>query len=524
MRDRQFIKVNPKMEEMFGYSTGELTGRSVHVLYPNEEDYLSAGKQYPVFLRTDRYVQEKPLMRKDGEIIWCLVMGKLVRPDIYTSSIWIVQDINSRKIAESKLRRSKEQLTQIVERRTVNLQRTNRTLKEEVLRRRNTERKMIEGREKYRALFRHIPMGILVTDENGKVLEVNPTIRSMTDTSTLEDFEKVACDPSLIISQDGQTLSLNELIRAKSPPTGHRVERAHIRWRAKDGSLLEYEVISIRLSVKGLGTAFVFEDTTEQSRARQREHEQQQNLAHATRLSLMGQFTSALAHELAQPLNSCLSYLAGLQHRLAANEPYGPELIEATNKIDLHLGQVRNIIRNVRSFVTRHHPDNAEIVLPDLVAQTLELLHFQLHNNHVQVEVKTSRDLPSIKGNPVEIQQLLINLVVNGIDAMQDTPDNERTIKICLSSEGQSQVAVKVSDNGVGIPAECSNKIFESYYTTKPGGLGLGLMMCRTILDSHGGYIKLLPTRHGGTTFKFVLPALLKEGKHGPNPSNRIPD
>ncbi len=512
MKNRQFIKVNKKMEDMFGYSQGELTGKSVKLLYENEEDYSIINKSYSSYFCTKGYVKEKPLMRKNGDIIWCLVMGKLTHPDISTPSVWIIQDINSRKITERKLNRSEERLTQTVERRTLNLQRTNHALKEEVIRRRNAERKMIEGREKYRALFRHIPMGIFITDEDGKIIEVNPAIRGMTMTSKLEDFEKLACEPNLIIPKKGKPLSLNELIHHKFPPNGRHIERATIQWCAADNSLLEYKVVSIRLPVKGLGAAFLFEDMTEQSLAHQREHEQQQQLAHATRLSLMGQFTSTLAHEVAQPLNSCLSYITGIQHRLELSQSSGPDVIDAVNRVDRHLRQISDIIHNVRNFVTRHHPDSTEIDLPDLITQTLDLLYFQLSNKKVQVQMETSNDIPAFKGNRVEIQQLLINLIVNGIDAMQDTPVEKRIIKICASQEGQSHIAVKVSDNGIGVPSEFKNKIFEPYYTTKSTGLGLGLMMCHNILDSHGGHLKLLPTSRNTTTFKFVLP-IFTEGK-----------
>ncbi|NMG17174.1 PAS domain-containing sensor histidine kinase [Aromatoleum bremense] len=509
MRNRQFVKVNPKMELMFGYGPGELTGKSVRVVYASEDDYDSIGKLYPTFARNHGYVYENPLVRKNGEIFWCLISGHVVSSDPTRSSVWIVQDIDARKTAENQLNRSKERLAQVVERRTINLQRTNHALKEEVVRRRNTEREMLESREKYRALFRHIPMGILATDDAGNVIEINPAIRSMTGTSTLEDFERVACDPTRVITEDGQLLSLNQLIHSKSPHDGRRVERAHIHWRTASGTLAEYDVSCIRLAVRGLGAAFVFEDTTEQSRARQREHEQQQRLAHAARLALMGQFASALAHELGQPLNSCRSYLAGLQHRFAPELSSRPEWRDVIDRVDLHLEQAGDIVRNVRSFVAHHRPDDTEIHLSTLIAQTLDLLRLQLRDEGVQVRVHARCELPPVRGNRVELQQVLINLMVNALDAMRDTPIGKRVIEIRLSRESQSQVAVRLSDSGVGIPADACSKIYEPYYTTKPDGLGLGLMMCRTILESHGGNLKLIPTSRGGATFKFVLPSRL---------------
>lgn len=522
MRDRHLIKVNPKMEEMFGYTSGELTGKSVRMFYASEDDYDAIGKLYPTIVRNSGYVHEKPLVRKNGEIIWCLISGSVIRRNTNASSIWIVQDINTRKVAENQLRRSKERLSQVVERRTLHLQRTNLALKEEILRRRDSEREMIESREKYRALFRHIPMGILATDESGKVIEINPAMRSLTGTSTLRDFERVACDSSRVTTGEGTSISLNDLIRSKSPLDGRRVERAHIQWRNLNGSQSENEVMGIRISTKGMGTALVFQDTTDQYRARQREHEQQQQLAHATRLSLMGQFASALAHELGQPLNACQSYLAGLQHHLVFELTDRPPVREAVERLALHLSQAGDIVRNVRGFVTRHRPGDAEIALPTLVAQTLELLCFQLRGASTRVEVQSTGDLPAIRGNRVAFQQVLINLVMNAVDALQELPADRRVIDIRLTSESRSRVSVSVSDNGVGIPRENIQKIFEPYYTTKPGGLGLGLMMCRTILESHGGTLKLVTSSRGGTTFKFQLPVAAQE-EHEQNTNDSVP-
>ncbi|WP_162014368.1 PAS domain S-box protein [Aromatoleum aromaticum] len=527
MRGRHFVKVNPKMEEMFGYGPGELNGKSVRTLYASGDDFDAIGRLYPTISRNEGYVHEKPMVRKNGEIFWCQISGRVVNPDRFASSVWVVQDISARKLAEDQLRRSKERLAQTVERRTVNLQRTNRALKDEVRRRKDTEREMIESREKYRALFRNIPMGILATDESGKVIEINPAIKRMFGIGRSVDFERVARDPDRVIIDKSKRLSLYDLIQFHSPTDGRRIKSGHVQWRKENGSLSEYEVTGIRLPISGLGAALVFEDVTDQCVARQREQEQQHQLAHATRLSVMGQFASALAHELGQPLNACQSYLAGLRHRLAPELSVRPDLREAVDWMDLHLTQSGDIVRNVRSFVTRHRPDNGEIELPTLISKTLELLHFHLCSARVLVNVQVAGDLPPVCGNRVEIQQVLINLVINAIEAMSEAPSARREIEIGLSVENRSQIAVRVSDSGVGVPSEYSQKIFEPYYTTKPSGLGLGLMMCRTILESHGGMLTLSSGSRGGATFKFVLPvstsAKDEEEEYEPASSDSVP-
>lgn len=130
----------------------------------------------------------------------------------------------------------------------------------------------------------------------------------------------------------------------------------------------------------------------------------------------------------------------------------------------------------------------------------------QLRIADVQPEFTADPDLPPAQFNTVEIQQVLINLVMNALEAMQEVPPDERRLHIHVGRERNAMLAVTVTDTGRGIPAEIARQLFEPYFTTKETGLGMGLMICRTIIESHGGSIRLLPTRHG-TAFRFTLRA-----------------
>lgn len=507
MRQRRFLRVNARMEEMLGYAQGELVGQSVRVVYARQEDFDEVGRVIEAFPSSNRYVHERPVVAKDGSILWCLISGRMIDPlDPDTPSVWVVQDMSAKKQAEDQLARSNQRLEQIVQSRTLNLQKTNAALKLEVERRRESERAMIESREKYRVLIRNIPLGIVITDGAGAIAEINPAIQGFFGTHDVEAFDSLAATTECTVVRDGARMSLRALIEACSPSAPRRVEHMTARWIAPDGKPRWFDVAGVRVPVRDLGCAIVFLDRTEQRRARAREHAQQQQLAHATRLSMMGEFASALAHELGQPLNACLSYAAGIEHRLGPELRQRPDAQEALSRIQLHLQQAGDVVRNVRAFVAKHKPEDEEIDLAVLIHGTLDLLQLQLRDAAVVVRLAIADDLPRLRGTRVELQQVLVNLLVNAIDAMRGAGVVHPQIAVHAARAARGRVRLVVEDNGPGVPASLRESIFQPYTTTKSGGLGMGLMMCRTIIESHGGELQLDARRRRGAAFRCLLP------------------
>ena len=504
MQDRRFVRVNSRMEEMLGYAPGELDGQSVRVVYARQQDYDEVGRIVEHFPQANRYVHERALVARDGSLLWCLIAGKQIDPqDPATSSVWVVQDLSAKKRAEDALARTNQRLEATIAQRTLNQQKTNAALKLEVERRRASERAMIESREKYRVLIRNVPLGIVITDASGRFVEINPAMQAFFRSPGLERFSQEAERTHCSVLGESEPVSLSALIRRCSPGVPHPSEHLTVSVE-RDGKLTWFDVVGVRVPVSDLGSAVVFLDRTEQRRARAREQSQQQQLAHASRLSMMGQFASALAHELGQPLNACLSYAAGIEHRLGPELGERPEAREALERIQLHLAQAGNVIRNVRAFVARHRPGDESIDLERLVADTLELLQLQLRESSTQVQLQIESGLPPLHGTRVELQQVLVNLIVNAIEAMRPSVPAPRVL-IAIRRRANG-VELAVSDNGPGIAETLRGKLFEPYHTTKPGGLGMGLMMCRTIIESHGGNLDLDTGFRGGARFVFRLP------------------
>jgi PAS domain S-box-containing protein len=512
MRDRHFLRVNARMEEMLGYAPGELAGQSVRLLYARPEDFEEVGRVVADFPANNRYEHERPLIAKDGRLLCCLISGRMVDPGVtHGTSVWVVQDITEKKEAEGELARANQRLEQTIEQRTRNLQKINETLKLEVERRRESERVMIESREKYRVLIRNMPLGLVITDADEQVIETNPAVLAMFDAHDMHAFRVQAMRNEAVRTAEGDRLSLQALIARESPPDSRRIGHAVVSWAGKDGAMRWFDVVGVRVPVRGLGAALVFSDRTEARQAREREHAQHQQLAHATRLSMMGQFASALAHELGQPLNACQSYAAGIAHRLREEFDARPDSREALNRLQAHLAQAGDVIRNVRAFIASHRPVNETVNFAALVGSTLELLQIPLRQNGVQVNVNVPANLPTLRGNRVELQQVLVNLLINAIEAMRDAKTKHPAIRIRVQRASASRLRATVTDNGPGLPADLLERIFQPYISTKRDGLGMGLMMCRTIIESHGGTLTPDSRRRRGASFSFVLPWAAEE-------------
>lgn len=505
MAERRFLWVNARMAEIFGYAENELSGQSVRVLYATEKDFEEVGRMYPAFARDNRYTHERDMVRKDGSLVRCLISGRMIAPgDPFSPSVWVVQDISDRKDAEDKLRRANARLEQIVERRTLNLRRTNETLYAEIERRRAAQLASVESREKYRALFRHLPLGVLVASASGEIVEMNRALQHGLGVRTRGELLQIANDPSCVQTAAGTT-SLLEMIRAHAGIEGKRAARFEFRWQAGNGRSRDFSVVAAPLAGHGLGATFTFTDVTEQRLAREREQQQQRALAHDSRISLMGQMASTLAHELGQPLNNCQTYVAGLRMRLPAEVAALPDIRLALDKIESQLGQAGDIIRNVRAFVRRQRSEFQAIDPAALVAQTLQLMDVQFREAGVHPVLSASERLPKVGCHPVEIQQVLVNLLMNAIDAMAETPRDERRIEIRIAGGPRPLVAFDVEDSGGGVPPDIARQLFDPYFTTKPAGLGMGLMICQTLVEAHGGSIRHVAPKAGGACFRFTV-------------------
>lgn len=507
LANRRFLWTNPRMAEMLGYAAGELDGRDVRMLYASEEEYLEVGRILDDKARTGtRHIHERTLRRKDGSLLWCMISGRFLHPeDPERRNVWVVQDMSERRQAEAALQLANQQLEQRVEERTRSLRRINDALRGEMEQRRVAQKTTRESREKYRALFVNLPLGALVRDPDGRLVESNRALRNYLGASTASRLRTLLDDPARVV-QDGTRRSLNALLDQLAGEATTRGSPREFVWIRDDGEPRIITVLVAALGRRSRGTLFTFADVTEQRRASERERERQDALTHASRLSLMGQMSTALAHELGQPLNASQSYVSGLIMRLGDGSAGLDDVGFALDRIDRNLQQAAAIIGNVRDFARRRPHAFERIDVPALARQTIALLGAQMRTAGVTVALDHPPAPLFANGNPVEVQQVIANLLVNAIDAMKDNAPEERRIELTVGpAEGES-IAVTVSDQGPGIPAELRARLFEPYFTTKAEGLGMGLGISRSIVESHGGDLRLEAAPRGAR-FRFTLKA-----------------
>ena len=232
-----------------------------------------------------------------------------------------------------------------------------------------------------------------------------------------------------------------------------------------------------------------------------------QNLAHVGRVSTMGQLTASLAHELNQPLTAILSNAQAAQRILDSDRADLVEVREILRDIVDDDKRAGEVIQRVRGFLTKSDLQVSALDIGDLVSQVARLVSSDAIIRNVTLHLELEADLPSVSGDRVQLQQVVLNLLVNGLDAIRESSAAERTI-VLKTRAGPAGVVVAVEDSGIGIAEADLEQVFHAFYTTKADGLGMGLAIARSIVQAHGGELDARNNPHGGATFSFTLPAI----------------
>jgi C4-dicarboxylate-specific signal transduction histidine kinase len=247
-------------------------------------------------------------------------------------------------------------------------------------------------------------------------------------------------------------------------------------------------------------------DITERKQAELEAARQRHDLAHLARVTTLGELSSSLAHELTHPLTSILSNAQAAQRFLDGDDVDLKEVREILNDIVTEDQRAGEVIHRLRSLLTKGEPQkHCDVNLNEVVQDVLKLVRNDLINQHVIADTDLAQNLPSIIGDRVQLQQVLLNLVLNACDAMTNHDSSERQLLIASNLENGT-VQLSVTDRGCGIPEKKRDQVFERFFTTKKEGMGLGLSVCRTIIDAHRGKIWATNDADRGATFHFSVP------------------
>ena len=247
-------------------------------------------------------------------------------------------------------------------------------------------------------------------------------------------------------------------------------------------------------------------DVTERQRVQREAQEQRQVLAHLGRVAILGELSGALAHELSQPLTAILSNAQAARRMLARDAVDLREIDEILEDIASADRRAGEVIRRLRAMFRRGESNRQILDLNEIARDVLDFARSDILTRHVQVTTRLTPELPKVRGDSVQIQQVLLNLIVNGCEAMIANEPNDRMLVIETSVVDTDTVGVSVLDNGSGIQADILDQLFEPFVTTKQQGLGLGLTICRSIATAHGGQLWAGNNADRGSAFRLLLP------------------
>jgi len=254
------------------------------------------------------------------------------------------------------------------------------------------------------------------------------------------------------------------------------------------------------------GVAFVL-DLTERRRDAEALRALQTELAHANRLATMGQLAASIAHEVNQPIGAVRNNAHAALRFLAGEPPDLTEVREALECVVKETYRAGDIISGIRDQVKKLPPRMDIIDLNESIEDVIALVRGELSKYRVSVQTRLAEGLSPVHGDRVQLQQVMLNLIVNAIEAMDSVDDGARELLVSTESSATEGLLVSVGDSGPGVIPEDRERIFESFYTTKAGGVGIGLSICRSMIDAHGGRLWVDAHQPRGALFRYTLPA-----------------
>jgi PAS domain S-box-containing protein len=374
----------------------------------------------------------------------------------------------------------------------------------DITERRDAEKALRESEERLARTETFSLVMVTHTDLEGRWRKVPPTLCQLLGYTEEELLSRRFHD---ITHPDDIDANLTQRLRLlRGEIKSFDLEERYIR---KDGVIVwVYVNVSIVTDAEGTPVHFLgyIRDITDRKRAQAELQVQRAELAHVARISTMGELAAALAHELNQPLTAILSNAQAAQRFLAASPVDLDEVREILKDIVQDNNRAGEVIRRMRTLVKKEEFVVEPLDLRSTIEEVVQLVHSDAILRNLQLSLQFDEGLPPVRGDKVQLQQVVLNLLLNAFDSMKDRFDGQRQVVLRTELEGLRMAKVAVSDHGTGLPTGNVDRIFQLFYTSKPDGLGVGLSICRSIIEAHGGRLWAENNADRGATFYFTVP------------------
>jgi PAS domain S-box-containing protein len=460
---------NPAAGRLFGYEPDEMLGNTLTSLMPERlqqihltsvRRYLNTGQRHVGW----RAVELIGLHKSGREFPIEVSFGEAIHNGRHFFT-GIVRDVTDRKRSEEALRASEQRLQAIVDNTTA------------VIFIKDLELRYVLVNREYERLF-----DVRRDQIRGKT-DFDIHAQDVAETLRANDREVI---------EGGGPTQFEEIV----PSAGSTRHYVVVKFLLRDQVNKPYAVCGIATDITALKQA--------QEALRSREAE----LAHTTRVMTMGEISSSIAHEINQPLGSIVNYGNACLRLLKAGSADLTEIATALSAIVNDANRASAIIARIRALSKKAPPVMAALQVRELLADILPLVRHELTRRRIALKTVLPGDLSPILGDRIQLQQVLLNLVMNSIEAMKKVPEDQRQLFIEAQShvlEDKSFVLITVTDSGIGLKAEDLPKLFQTFYTTKAEGMGMGLAISRSIVEAHGGRLWATPNTDLGATFQFTL-------------------
>jgi len=354
---------------------------------------------------------------------------------------------------------------------------------------------------------------VLSMDERGRITEWNAQAATMFGWQR-DDALGCALSELLIPPQyrDAHDKGMRHFLDTGEGPLLNR--RIEMTARRRDGSEfpVEVSIAPYRIDGKWEFSGFV-RDITEKRLAEEsarRHREMEMEVAHANRVATVGQLSASIAHEVNQPVGAAVTNAQAALRWLGATPPNLEEVRQALSRIVTNGNRATEVLGRIRDFIKKAPPRKEGLDVNEAVLEVVALTSSEARNNKVAVQVKLAEGLPVIQGDRVQLQQVMLNLIINGIEAMSAWDAGSRQLVITSARSESNEVSIEVHDSGPGFGGVNLEELFRAFYTTKPAGLGIGLSICRSIVEAHGGELRARAALPTGAVFTLTLPVCSK--------------